>query len=176
MRTLIAILGLVACASEEPQEDAEFSWSGGEFDFRTVDANDACLGGALAVLFMPNGPDTPQEFEYPIYLPTYEELPLSYAIDLREPFVGMEVTVREGNEGALSIRDSIMESVELGAGTYGDCVVTMSVDAEFIPISSTTVEGMAIIEISDPRGSEERCPVLDSDPCDVELSIEASSD
>jgi hypothetical protein len=175
MRTLIFILGLVACASEEPQEGGGFTWSGGEFDFQTTDADDACLGGALEVLFMPNGPETPQDFEYSIYLPSYDELPMSYAIDLREPFVGMEVTVREGPEGGLSIRDSIMESVELGVGSYGDCVVTMSVDADFIPNSATAVEGIAIIEISDPRGSEERCPVLDSDPCDVELNIEASA-
>jgi hypothetical protein len=175
MRNLIFIIGLVSCTSTEDTEDVDFTWSGGEFEFQTSDVSDACLGGALEVLFMPNGPETPHEFEYPIYLPSHDELPMSYAIDLREPFVGMEVTVRPGEDGALSIRDSVMESVELGAGTYGDCVVTMTVDADILPSSPTSAEGVAIIELSNPRGSEERCPVLDADPCDVELSIEATS-
>ena len=94
-----------------------------------------------------------------------------YIEDLREPFVGMEVTVREGQDGALAIRDSVMESVELGSGTYGDCVVTMSVDADITPTSADTAEGDAEIEISDPQGSDERCPILDSDPCTVSLTI-----
>ena len=174
MRHLFLIFCLVACSSEEDTSEKDFTWAGGEFDFQTVDTTDACLGGALEVLFMPNGPDTPHDFEYPIYLPNYDELPMSYAIDLREPFVGMEVTVREGQDGTLAIRDSVMESVELGAGTYGDCVVTMTVDADITPSSANSAEGEAQIQIGDPRGSDERCPVLDSDPCTVSLHIAAS--
>ncbi len=170
MRPLLTLILAVGCS--EPEDPApNFQWTGGDFDFVTTDVTDSCLEGALEVLFMPEGPDTPHAFEYPIYLPAYSELPSTYSIDLREPFVGMEVTVREGEDGALAIRESVMEAVELGAGTYGDCVVTMTVHADLLPVSASEVDGEATIEISNPRGSDERCPVLDSDPCDVDLVL-----
>ena len=172
MRFLWISLLTLGCSGTEEEDGSSFSWTGGDFDFETVAVTDTCLSGALEILFMPEGPDVPHQFEYPIYLPTYEELPLTYAIDLREPFVGMEVTVREGEDGDLSIRDSVMDSVALGTGTYGDCVVTMAVDADITPTSTNSALADAQIEISDPRGEDERCPVLESDPCSVALSIE----
>ena len=169
-------IGICCLGCSDPIEDdsPSFNWTGGDFEFQTVDVTDSCLNGALEILFMPDGPDVPHNFEYPLYLPAYEEMPLTYAIDLREPFVGMEVTVREGANGLLSIRDSIMDSVALGAGTYGDCVTTMPVNADITPTSENSANGEAQIHLSDPRGEDERCPLLDSDPCTVELRMEAT--
>lgn len=147
------------------------SWEGGDFRFHTLKAEDGCLDGALEALFMPEGAGQPHDFEYPIYVPAYEECPTSYEIDLREPFVGMPVTVDcEPSEG-FRVRGSVMDAVELGAGTYGDCVVTMTVDADIWPTSADTIAGTAWIDISDPRGNDGRCPVFTQDPCTVTLTL-----
>jgi hypothetical protein len=161
---------LVACAG--PSVTAS-DFKGGDFDFSTVLARDACLNGALEALFMPEGQDTPHAFEYPIYVPSASELPMSYDIDLREPFVGMPVTVEDGGDGSYAVRGSQMDEVVLDEVKYGDCAVTMLVDADLTPVDEDDVEGEARIEVSDPRGSEELCPVFSADPCTVTLALEA---
>jgi hypothetical protein len=151
----------------------EFTWTAGQFSFETTEANDECLGGALEVLFMPDGPGTPHPFEYPIYLPSYDELPVSYTVDLREPFVQMPVTVDSPDERVLQVRGSVMSAVELGRAAYGDCVVTMTVDADILPTSSTEAAGNATLTISNPRGDDGRCPIFDDEDCDVTLQLSA---
>lgn len=162
---------LFACA---PDNEVSASFEGGDFDFFTENALDACLGGALEALFMPEGVDTPHEFQYPIYIPGYAELPTSYDVDFRDPFVGMPVTVEDGGDGWFAIRGSVMEAVMLDEVRYGDCVVTMTVDADLLPETADEVQGQARIEISDPRGSEGLCPVFDGDPCLVQLDLLAT--
>ena len=174
---MLAFLLLFACG-DDPKDTAEDSfdpttWSGGDFDFETLAANDACLGGALEALFMPNGPDAPHEFEFPIRLPGYEEVPVSYAVDLRSPFLSMPVTVDSTDGIAFEIRGSVMESVELGYASYGDCVVTMSVDADLSPTSADLVTGNATITVTNPRGEDDRCPVFEVAPCTVQLDLAA---
>ena len=122
---------------------------------------------------MPSGPEQPQAFAYPIYLPSYDELPASYEIDLREPFVGMPVTVSAGEDGWL-VASGVMEAVALGQVAYGDCAVTMTVAIEVLPSSSSTAEGWATIDISDPHGADGRCPVYEADPCQVTLTLQAT--
>ncbi len=162
---------LLACASDN---EVAASFEGGDFDFFTLNALDECLGGAMEALFMPEGVDTPHEFEYPIYIPSYTELPTSYDVDFRDPFVGMPVTVEDGGDGWFAIRGSVMEAVQLDAVKYGDCVVTMTVDADLLPADADNVDGQSLIEISDPRGSEGLCPVFDADPCEVRLDLLAT--
>ena len=176
MRIFILFPFVFSCTAKPVDEGLTLPWNGGDFDFQTISATDRCLGGALEVLFMPNGPETPHDFEYPIYLPSFEEVPAHYSIDLRAPFIGMEVTVRKGGEDHLVIRESLMESVALGEGTYGDCIVTMMVDAEIFPTSTSTAEGTADITISNPRGNDEMCPVMDDDPCRVTIGMTISND
>ena len=86
----------------------------------------------MNALFMPQGADTPQVFQYPVYIPKIEELPLTYEISLREPFVGLEITAEAGAEGEIEIVSGRMEEVELGA-TFGSCVATMDVEALITP-------------------------------------------
>ncbi len=172
-----ALLFIIACGTDKDVADSDsepapepFEWAAGEFQFETVSVRDACLGGALEVLFMPDGPEDPHKFEYPIFLPSYEELPSSYTVDLREPFVEMPVTVDSDDGETLQIRGSVMEAVELGIA-YGDCVVTMTVDLDLTPSSANTAEGDAVITITDPRGEEALCPVFDDSPCAVDLNL-----
>ena len=183
MRGMWIYLFIFACGSDPAKDEAtdtapaaeSFEWVGGEFQFETVSANDACLGGAMEALFMPEGPDVPHEFEYLIALPSFDELPSSYTVDLREPFVEMPVTVDSDDGETLQIRGSVMEAVKLGFA-YGDCVVTMTVDLDLAPTSAETAEGDAVINITDPRGDDELCPVFDSSPCDVALQLQATRD
>jgi len=149
-------------------------WTGGTFDFQTVDIEDDCLGGAFEALFMPEGPDVPHAFEYQIYIPGFEDLPEVYTIDLRAPFVEMPVSVDSPDGRTYEIRGSVMSAVELGQVAYGDCVVTMTVDVDLTPVSADTAEGTARIEISDVRGDDGLCPVFERSPCTVELDLLAS--
>lgn len=144
----------------------------GDYQFYTVRAEDACLDGAMAALFMPGGRDARHPFEFPIPLPAWEDLPQSYEVDFRAPFLGMPVTV-EGTDVGFEIRGSVMDSVLLDESSYGDCVTTMQVDADFEPETATLLYGVAQIDVSNPRGDEGRCPVFDEDPCRVTLELEA---
>jgi len=165
--SLFLILG--ACGGSGGDPD---SLVAGDYQFYTVAMEDHCLDGALETLFMPEGPGKEHAFEYEIYIPHYDELPTSFAIDLREPFVGMDVSLDSEDGVTLQLRGAVMESVILGTA-YGDCTVTMQVDADILPMSEGKLEGVAWIDISDARGSEELCPVFSSDPCEVVLNLRA---
>ncbi|MFZ5476459.1 MAG: hypothetical protein ACOZNI_06740 [Myxococcota bacterium] len=164
-------LWLLACS--EPTVSKGFDFEGGDFQFYTVIARDECLGGALEAIFMPEGPDERHPFECPIHIPSADELPSSYDIDLRDPFVGMPVTVEDAGDGTFAVRGSVMEEVVLDRPKYGDCAVTMVVDADLAPQEADFVTGEARIEVSDPRGEDELCPVFGGDPCTVTLALEA---
>ena len=164
------LLLTLGCAKTDEEKSLGFTWTGGDFDFTTTAADDSCLDGALEALFMPGGPETPQQFEYPVYLPSFDEVPLSYEIDLREPFVSMPVTVDANGEGILSA-SGVIDPVLLGEVAYGDCVVTMTAEIDMVPSSQNSAEGEGRIAISDPRGDDGRCPVYDADPCMVALDL-----
>jgi hypothetical protein len=159
---------LFGCHHAPPPEDI----ISGDYQFYTLAAADACLDGALEALFMPEGPDTEHPFEFPIHVPSVAETPTSYDVDLREPFVGMPVTVNATDTG-LAVRGSVMDAVQLDPGQYGDCVATMSVDVDLEPYAKGVLTGEARIDVSNPRGDEGRCPVLDADPCRVTLTLRA---
>lgn len=168
----MTLFWLLACAGDANLEEVK-DFQGGDFQFSTVIARDECLEGAMEALFMPEGPDEPHPFEYPIHVPSWDELPAAYDIDLREPFVGMPVTVEEGDAGTYAVRGSVMDEVLLDTAKYGDCVVTMTVDADLQPTGADTLDGEAHIAVSDPRGAEELCPVFSGDPCQVALALVA---
>ena len=178
---MLTLMIMMACggSAEKPDGESETAvdlsgWTGGDFDFQTVSVDDGCLSGAFEALFMPDGPATPHNFGYPIYIPSYADLPENYSIDLRDPFVEMPVNVDSADGLTYSIRGSVMESVELGSSAYGDCVVTMSVDADLTPVTLDMAEGSAEINISDARGSDDLCPVFESDTCVVSLGLSAT--
>jgi hypothetical protein len=146
----------------------------GDHQFYTVAMSDGCLDGALETLFMPSGPSEEHPFSYPIYLPSYDELPASYSIDLREPLVGLAVELDSSDGHTLELRGAVLESVPLGKA-YGDCTATIRVDADLVPVAEGRLDGTAWIAVSDAQGSEELCPVFSSDPCEVVLSLRAQN-
>jgi len=180
MIRLLPLLVLPACQdpgetgpSEERLPLAELK--GGDYQFYTEGVEDGCLDGALEALFMPEGPATPHPFEYPVYVPSLEELPMSYAVDFREPFVGMDVTVSQLDETTLQVDGDTMPDVELGVAS-GDCAADMEADALLWAVGEGALRGTADIAVRDPEGSEGLCPVFDQDPCTVELVLSAVID
>ena len=164
------LLLLMACAGEQGADELR----SGDYEFSTVAMDDACLDGALEALFMPQGRDTPQVFEYPIYVPGLDEVPMEQEISLREPFVGMPISVQSGQDGRLFFEGGVMTEVLLDEGLYGDCAATMTVSAWVEPVEKTVGIGQAVLDLSDFAGDEGRCPLVDADPCRVtlELSLE----
>ncbi len=182
LRILSLLLLLPACGpdddSQAPPQDQPVSLEklqGGDYLMFTTAVRDGCLDGALEALFMPGGPGTPHAFEYPVRVPGLGDLPAQYAVDFREPFVGMDVTVTQKDETTLKVQGSTMPAVALGGNT-GDCVADMQADAELWALAKDRVAGTAVIEIRDPRGSEGYCPVFVQDPCQVELELSAELD
>jgi len=173
MRWLLPLLIACGGSAKDTGAGGEKPWTGGDFDFYTQSVEDDCLGGALEALFMPDGPGEPHAFEHSIYLPDTSELPYSSTVDLREPFVEMPVVIEDGGDGGFTIRGSVMEAVALGEASYGDCLVTMTVDADLSLVDVNELEGSASISISDPRGDDGRCPVFSSDDCVVGLLLSA---
>ncbi len=147
-------------------------WVEGDYQFTTLAVHDTCLDGALEALFMPDGPANEWDFEFPIFVPHPNNTPNSYNVDFREPFVGMPVTVEAG-EAALEVRGGVMEAVLLNEAQYGDCVATMSVDADFVAVEAGLLAVEGRIAVSNLRGDEGRCPALDTDPCQVTLDVRA---
>ena len=166
MRWAVPLL-LVACSEGE-----SITPPSGNYQFYTLAVDDACLDGALEAVFMPNGPEAPHPFEFPVFLPAPQDAPLTYDVDFRAPFVGMTVTVTADGE-RLSIADSVMPSVRLNADRYGDCDVTITVAAELAPEAADQLGGTASLSLSDPRGQDGRCPPVDSDPCALSLTLRA---
>ncbi len=179
MIALATTLALATAGCKPPGGDDDDGdpgdYAGGDFDFITVGVEDGCLDGALEALFMPDGPSIPNAWEYPVHLPAFDDMPETYSIDLREPFVGIVVTVEEAGESRMKVEDAIMESVLLGEDQYGDCVVTMTAAVDLEVRSSSRVEGTVAIAISNPRGDDGRCPVFDQSPCTMTLTVEADA-
>lgn len=163
---LLVWVGLLGCGPSVP------AITGGDYQFATVAVEDACLDGALDALFMPGGSGVEQAFEFPIFVPSPDQTPMSYAIDLRAPFLGMPVEVTTTEEG-LAVRGGEMPAVLLGEAAYGDCVATMRADVDLWPAGAGMLGGEARLSVSSPRGDEGRCPVFAADPCQVTLQVRA---
>ena len=123
---------------------------------------------------MPQGPEESHPFEDLIYIPAPEELPLTYEVSFRDPFVGMTVTAVEGGEGAVTFTDSLIEDVLLNDALYGDCSADMVVAGSIAPDETGEAgDGWATLDLQDAEGAEGRCPLLDTDPCRVQLTLYA---
>ncbi len=166
---MLPLLLLLAC-DEGTTTDATLA--AGDYQFWTTHADDGCLDGALEALFMPQGPSESHPFEDLIYIPATDELPLTYEVSFREPFVGMEVTAVDGGDGKVAFQDSLIEDVLLNDALYGDCAADMVVAGELTPDGTgSSGTGWATLDLQDAQGSEGRCPPLDNDPCRVELTL-----
>ncbi len=170
---MFALLLLLACDGGEPPSNAD-GFSAGDYQFWTTQAEDGCLDGALEALFMPEGPENSHPFEDLVYIPGSDELPLSYEVSFREPFVGMAVTAVDGGDGAVAFEDSLIEDVLLNESLYGDCTADMIVAGLLTPDETGTAgSGSATLNLQDAQGTEDRCPLLENDPCQVLLTLYA---
>ena len=152
-----------------PGDPSEYT--GGDFQFTTLAVDDGCLDGALEVLFMPNGPEVPRNWDYATYLPSFDEMPTTYSIDLRAPFIGIQITVEDAGDYRMTVDDAVMSDVLLDEERYGDCTVTMTCDVDLTVVDSLHVEGTTAISMSD--GVDEHCPVFTTDPCTMTLTLVA---
>lgn len=185
LRTPVVLLVLFALAACNRGDDSQVDETaeripleqlqGGDYQMFTAAVSDGCLDGALEALFMPAGPNKPHAFEYAVYIPGLGDLPASYSVDFREPFIGMDVTVTQLDDTTLEVAGSVMSAVALGGNT-GDCVADMLANAKLWGIAKDQVEGTATITLQDPRGSEGLCPVFEQSPCQVDLELSAELD
>ncbi len=165
------LLLVLACAGGDDTAPAE-ALEAGDYQFWTTQAVDGCLDGALEALFMPEGPEESHPFEDLIYIPAQSELPMTYEVSFREPFVGMEVTAVDAGDGAVGFADSLIEGVLLNEALYGDCAADMVVAGELAPDETGVAgHGWATLDLQDAGGSEGRCPLLENDPCRVALTL-----
>jgi hypothetical protein len=171
-------IGLAACGGgDETDTPATFDpadFTSGNFRFYTHAVQDRCLGGALNVLFMPEGPATPRRFQNPIPLYNGRELPRTYEVQLQEPFHAMDVTLTAGaNPRAMRVRGAQNPGVLLNEDAYGDCTGDLTIDVDLTLIDNDNVNGTADISMSNLVGAQGRCPVLDQDPCHIALTLQA---
>lgn len=157
---------LLLTACEPTSTPADFT--GGDFQFRTLSVDDACLDGGMEVLFMPEG--EPTDFSDPVYLPGADELPMTYTVSLQAPFTDMEITVT-GDQGARTVTGAENLGVEFDADNYPGCLVNTSIDVDLVIDSADEVHGTATLSTS--SFDESSCPVPDSDPCTIVATLEA---
>ena len=172
-----ALAAVTACgesAGTLPSVDASersFPFEEGDFQFTTVLVEDGCGDGALNLLFMPNGTDTPWDWEFPIRIFPPERLPQSYAVPLREPFGQMQVNVEPVSAVEERIRGAENRNIRLGEAQFGACVADMDADVDLTLLDSNTMSGHGALSMTNPRG-DGRCPTFPAE-CSVLLTIEA---
>jgi len=166
VRTLSILLLAALCGCPTSSDDDEFL--GGDFQFETYGVTDACFDGGFEALFMPDGPDTPNEWGDPIYIPPEDELPSTYNIAMPDPFNDMEVTV-SGDADSRLVDGAANLGVELDPDDYPGCLVDMDIDVDLVVDSATEVHGTAVLHTS--SFDEGTCPAVDTDPCDITLDL-----
>ncbi len=157
-------LALIAC---DPSANPG-AFDGGNFQFTTRAVADGCLDGGMDLLFMPEGAGTPNEFADPIYIPGFDELPMTYDVSLQEPFNDMEVTVT-GTADTRLVSGAQNDGVEFDADNYPGCTVDNVISVALTIDSADELTGTATLATSNFTGST--CPVPDEDPCDVVLTL-----
>jgi hypothetical protein len=170
---LAAVLA-AACGGEDGSAAAgdlggsrSFDFATGQFELHTLSSDDRCLGGALNVLFMPQGQSIPWKWEFPVEFHAPEQLPKTYDVPLRDPFGTISVTFEAVDLGRERARGAQNTGVKLNEAQFGQCVVDLDADMDIRLESANQIAGEGVITMIDPRG-DERCPRMD-DPCELVL-------
>ncbi len=169
MRNLILLAALTGCGDKD-DTGSSASFESGSFQFTSNAADDACLSGAFALLFLPEGDGSENDWAYLIELPAWDSLPATYSIQLQDPFSDMEITVTEGGTDQFAMAGALQSGVVFDEDAYPDCTVDMSIDATINIETSDSVTGQAFMTIDNPSG--DTCPVFDNGtPCQVTLDF-----
>ena len=164
----IALPLFIACADKDGGDSgATEGFAGGTFQFTTNAVTDSCMDGAFEVIFMPEG--TANAWATTTELPATEDLPVSYQIEIQQPFSAMDVTVSDGGENVLTVGDAAQSGVELDADSWPGCLVDMDISATLNIISDSEVRGSAVLTTS--SFDEDSCPAVSSDPCTITLDL-----
>ena len=172
----VALTGLLALAAGcgadtggggELGGSRAFDFVSGDFELHTLSTDDRCLGGALNVLFMPQGQAAPWKWEFDVPFHPPEDLPKTYDVRLRDPFGTMSVTFEAVDKARQRARGAQNTGVKLNEAQFGQCVADLDADMDIRLQSSTGVAGEGIITMANPRG-DERCPLMEA-PCELLL-------
>lgn len=164
MRFALVLFALAACTPSGTGAD----FTSGNFQLTTQSVDDGCLDGGMEVLFMPEG--TPNDFAAAIYIPALDELPATYEVDVQDPFNDMTVTVT-GDDDTRTVTGAQNNGVEFDADTYPGCLIDNSIDVALTIDSADEMHGTAVLHAS--SFDEANCPVVDADPCDMQLTLTA---
>ncbi len=170
MLTLATLALFTGCT----EDDTTVDYTGGTFTVTIEDVNDACQSGAFSVLFMPEG--TPTDFQNPVELPAFEDLPVDATITLQDPYSDMDVTWEAGDaEDQIVITDAAQTDVLLDEDAYGDCTADMSINVDVTVLDADTMTATAVLTTSGYESTGDTCPVPDSDPCDITLTLSGTN-
>jgi hypothetical protein len=170
---LAALVLIAACGDKGDDTGTTGDWDpssfeSGSFQFTSNEVDDQCLDGTFRTLFMPDL--EPTDWQYAVELPAWDSLPSTYSVRLQDPFSEMQVTVSEGaSVGLLSIDGAAQTGVEFDETNSPGCLVEMDMQVEIVIDDADTVHGTATMLTG--SFDEEYCPVVDADPCTVELDF-----
>jgi hypothetical protein len=173
-RTMILFL-LCSCAEKDPsadfQKESNYEWPGGVFQMTTTAVEDNCLNDVFVPLFLAEGEDTSNDWEYTTELPSWDDMEFgsSYTIELQEPFSSMAVTVGRGEaDGQAIMTGSRQTGITVNEELYPGCLVDMGFDALIILNGPANVTGYVTLTVDNADG--EFCPEFDI-PCTVEVDF-----
>ncbi len=164
MLTLATLALLVGCTEDE----TEAEYAGGTFIVTIEDVQDDCYDGSFSVIFMPEG--TPTEFQDPVEVPAFEDLPADSTLSLQAPFADLDVTWEAGDaEDQMVINEAGQTDVLLDEDSYGDCAVDMLISLDMSVLDADNISATATLTTS--GFEEDDCPAVSADPCDISLVL-----
>lgn len=169
---LFVLASLVGCAGESDDATSfdPSTFEGGTFQFTTTGVQDGCYDGAFKVIFMPEG--TANDWDVTTEVPGMADLPYTYDATLPDPYSAMQVTVEGTGTDTFEFVDGLQIDVEVDADAYPGCLIDMDITATFTIIDADTFQGQATLAT---EGYDElSCPVVQSEPCDIDLDLSAS--
>jgi len=171
MRRVISIFALMCACGDKGDTGGSFlptDFEAGTFQLTNVAVDDACLDGAFAILYLPEGEGTENDWATTTELPAWDSLPSTYTIGIQEPFSDMEITVSEAG-GNMALSGAEQSGVEFDADNYPGCTVDISISATLVIESNDRISGTADQQVT--SGGQDTCPVFDSSPCSVTLDF-----
>ncbi len=153
----------IGCGTGEIGATDGFAFEAGLFDMRVHEVDDQCLDGALE-MFVRDVTDCTAIHHCWMELPSWDQLPLNYAIDLLEGFEDLEVVVVDDGPTGMRWKDATQENVVLKDDETGKCTFDTSVDGDILLQDNDHLQMVTTVHITGWKGN---CPTPSSDPCPV---------